>query len=377
MSKPRILVTGASGKTGGETAAELLKRKYPVRALVHREDHRSKWLRDAGAEIIIGDMQSIEEMNAAMKGVQRAYFVCPWTQNQLDVGLNFAIAAAENRVEHVVAMSQWLSSSVHSSVATRRTWLLDRAFAWLPETSLTLINVGFFADNYMALLEPISQLGMLPMPLGEGLNAPVSNGDIGRSIAAALTDPAQHAGKTYRPCGPELLTPTQIADTFGNVLGRRVKYQNISEKMFLKATKAMGLPTGLLSQLRIYFAEYREGTFAAGAPNDAVPHLTGREPEDFESIVRDYVHRGAVSTGLVPSIVQLPSTRRTAGNLARALLNFSRLLLTRAPDVDGYVRDQQFPRVREARLALQDQTWVSSHDLPNAYGAETTEIAIA
>jgi len=40
MIKPRIIVTGATGKTGSVVVAELLKAGYTVRALVHREDGR-------------------------------------------------------------------------------------------------------------------------------------------------------------------------------------------------------------------------------------------------------------------------------------------------------------------------------------------------
>ena len=42
MRKPRILVTGATGKTGNLVAAELLKAGYPVRAMVHREDEGTR-----------------------------------------------------------------------------------------------------------------------------------------------------------------------------------------------------------------------------------------------------------------------------------------------------------------------------------------------
>ena len=38
MIKPRVLVTGATGKTGSVVATELLQAGYPVRALVHREE---------------------------------------------------------------------------------------------------------------------------------------------------------------------------------------------------------------------------------------------------------------------------------------------------------------------------------------------------
>ncbi len=45
MIKPRIIVTGATGKTGRVVVAELLKTGYPVRAMVHRKDARSAWKR--------------------------------------------------------------------------------------------------------------------------------------------------------------------------------------------------------------------------------------------------------------------------------------------------------------------------------------------
>jgi NAD(P)H dehydrogenase (quinone) len=54
MTKPRIIVTGATGKTGRVVVTELLKAGYPVRAMVHREDGRSARLKAQGAEICKG-----------------------------------------------------------------------------------------------------------------------------------------------------------------------------------------------------------------------------------------------------------------------------------------------------------------------------------
>ena len=48
MIKPRIIVTGATGKTGSVVVTELLKAGYPVRAIVHREDSRSAHLKAQG-----------------------------------------------------------------------------------------------------------------------------------------------------------------------------------------------------------------------------------------------------------------------------------------------------------------------------------------
>ena len=73
MTKPRILVTGATGKTGSVVASELLKAGYPVRAMVRREDGRSAHLKAHGAEIAVADMSDAERVADALKDVQRAY----------------------------------------------------------------------------------------------------------------------------------------------------------------------------------------------------------------------------------------------------------------------------------------------------------------
>jgi len=56
MSKPRILVTGATGKTGAPVVEQLIDRGYPVRAFVHRLDERSKRLSELGAEVVQGGL---------------------------------------------------------------------------------------------------------------------------------------------------------------------------------------------------------------------------------------------------------------------------------------------------------------------------------
>ncbi len=50
MTKPKILVTSAAGKTGFATAKQLLEKEFPVRAFVRRSSPRAEMLRDGGAE---------------------------------------------------------------------------------------------------------------------------------------------------------------------------------------------------------------------------------------------------------------------------------------------------------------------------------------
>jgi uncharacterized protein YbjT (DUF2867 family) len=47
--------------------------------------------------------------------------------------------------------------------------------------------------------------------------------DIARVAAAVLMDPARHAGKSYRPTGPDLLGAEEMAQAIGRAVRRSVK----------------------------------------------------------------------------------------------------------------------------------------------------------
>ena len=102
MLKPRILVTGATGKTGVGVVTELLKAGYPVRAIVRREDDRSARLKAQGAEIAVADMSDVEHVADALKDVQRAYYCPPFDPYMIQGAVAFAVAAKESRLEHIV-----------------------------------------------------------------------------------------------------------------------------------------------------------------------------------------------------------------------------------------------------------------------------------
>jgi uncharacterized protein YbjT (DUF2867 family) len=204
MTNTRVLVTGATGKVGGAVAAQLLQRGVATRALVHRNDARSARLRAMGAEIVVADMLDIQQVQAAVDGVDRLFFSLPYHPHGLDSAVSFAVAARRSGVQAVVALGQWLASPEHPSLMTRQHWLADKVFQMLPDTAHVAVDPGFFADNYFQVLPFAAQLGILPMPMGGWRNAPPSNEDIARVAVGALLDPHRHDGRAYRPTGPTL-----------------------------------------------------------------------------------------------------------------------------------------------------------------------------
>src|ERR1700740_471088 len=288
MINPKILVTAATGRTGGAVVTQLLAKGCPVRAVVRVRDARSDLLQRHGAEVVVADIFDPGQLMEAMRDVQRAYYCPPYHPFVIQSASAFAAAARETGLEQIVGLSQWLAGPNHPSLMTRQLWLIDRMFAALPGIAHTVVNPGFFADSpYLEMMPFAAHLGVFPLPIGaESRNAPPSVDDIARVAVAALLDPARHAGKSYRPTGPKLLSVTAMAALISQVVGHNVRHVKSPLWLFYKGAKTLGAPPFLLSGLRYWGEDHDRGAFAIGAPNDTVRELTGKEAEDFETIAR-------------------------------------------------------------------------------------------
>jgi uncharacterized protein YbjT (DUF2867 family) len=351
MTKTRVLVTGATGKIGGAVAAQLLEKGLPTRALVHRDDARAARLRVLGAEVVVADMLDIQQVQAALDGVDRLFFNPPLHPHALDSAVAFAAGARRSGVEAVVALGQWLASPEHPSLMTRHAWLIDKLFALLPDTAHVAVDPGYFADNYLQVLPAAAQLGVLPVPTGTGRNAPPSNEDIARVAVGALLDPHRHDGRVYRPTGPTLLSGADIADALGEALGRRVRHIDIPPWMFMRAVRMnarrLGADLFYETGLRHYLPEHALGTWEVNGPTTHVRDVAGVEPEDFLTIARRYV------TG--------PESRRTARNLIGQIWNFMLIGLVPMHRLDRFDRRQQHPQPAHPRYSGESVVWRNEH----------------
>ncbi len=352
MKRARVLVTAAAGKIGSAVATQLLEQGVPTRVMVRRTDSRSESLKAKGAEVVVGDMLDIRQIQAALEGVDRLFLNPPYHPHVLYGSVAFAVAARRAEVKAVVTLSQWLASPDHPSLMTRSHWLTDELFELMPDTAHVTVNPGFFADNYMNLVPTAANMGVLPFPTGGGLNAPPSNEDIARVAVGALLDPQRHNGMVYRPTGPTVLSGQDIADAIGEALGRKVRHIDIPPKMFVKAVRAgakeLGYDEFLQSCLYHYHAETRLGTFVVGGPTTHVRDVAGVEPEDILTIARRY------TTG--------PECRRTVGNFVRVFANSLVGAVTPMPNFEKFERVQQHPKPASPQFAGESDFWRIEHD---------------
>ena len=319
--KERILITLATGKTGYLITQLLLREGYLVRIYVRSRNKRALELEKLGAEIAIGEFDDYEQFKSALNGVQKAYFCYPMAKGLLDSIALFAKAARETNLQALVFMGQWLAE--FSDAPSLMTKDIQRAYKLLEDSGLNVVyfNPGFFADNLVPFTLNIVQLGKMPSPFGDGKCPWVSTGDLARCVVALLKNPEPYFGKKVHPTGPKSIDAKEMVAVYSKVSGRKVAVMPIPDSIFLKAVIGASAQFGyadnfLAVHTVLYVQEFRKNRF--GEPNNVVKELTGREPEDFETIVKQILSSS-------------PYGKRSFSNKWTAIKGFINLLFTKSP----------------------------------------------
>jgi len=360
MQTKKILITAANGNTGYPAALELIKLGFQVRAFVRNPNSaKAKDLQRKGAEIFVGNIEDIRDVRQSLKGIESAYFI-PTYPNVLYQGVTFATALEEAKTEHVVIVTQWLSSNTHPSIYTKEHWLVDQTFKKLKSTKVTFLNPGLFGFVYFMTPKPLTQFGMFP---DFGDNAPPSSEDIGLVAAHILKAPESHVDKTYRITGPEVLNPDQMASVIEKVIGRKVNATILPVKMISRVLKASGISQMDSSQVLYYSQEGHKGAWTINAPTTVVRDIVGKEADDFETITRRYLS-------------ELPIAKQTLTNKFKAIFFMIKAMLLPGWDMEKFEKERVFPKFKNEQFAPESKEWRGEHNALQSINTQQLEEVI-
>jgi uncharacterized protein YbjT (DUF2867 family) len=295
MAKP-ILVTGAAGRVGGigRTITQLLlKQGKSVRAMVRKEDERSRALRDMGAEVVVGDLLDLDSMHRAIAGCAAIYFGMSVSDTYLAATVNAAAVAKHHGVKAFINMSQMTLSQMSITESTRSPqhklhWLAEQALNWsgLPVVHVrpTVLLEGFFL---IVTPESVRESDQIRLPFGEGKTSPVAVADVARVIATLLANPQPHIGKIYHLTGPQSENMHFYAQEYSKALGRTITYQDIPVEPWHDGLLKLGLPVHLVNHLATMADLHRAGRY--DRMSDDVVKLTGQEPLSMREFVSQNV----------------------------------------------------------------------------------------
>jgi uncharacterized protein YbjT (DUF2867 family) len=295
MAKP-VLVTSAAGgrqgKTGRHVSKMLLKRGVPVRAFVHKIDERSEQLRALGAEIVEGDFLDVRSVQRAVQGTSSIYFAYPVQDGLLDATAAMAVAAREAGITRLVNLVMLQSSVDAPTPRMRQNYLSEQVFEWA--------GIGAVHVRATVFYENLASLARLSLPAQGAVRLPwgkeqtvlplVAAEDVARVAVGLLMSPSLTPGTAYPVIGA-VISLKDIIATFAQVLGKDVRYEEISDDQWRSEALARGLNAHALEHLSSLWKALRAASLdperARFAVTDTIERLGGAKPKSFEAFVRE------------------------------------------------------------------------------------------
>ncbi len=266
-----ILVTGATGKTGGRIAARLAEQGHEIRLGSRRADIPFDWNEPQG-------------WDAALKHVKAVYIAYSpdlAVPGAVELISRFVGAAKASGVTRLVLLS---GRGEEEAQACEQIVLESGLDA-------TVVRASWFNQNFSeGGFAGMVQAGQITLPGADVVEPFVDVDDIADVAVAALTEEG-HAGEIYEVTGPRLLGFAELAQILSEAAGREIAYIPLAHKDFLDGLKAQGAPGEVVWLMDYLFSTVFDGRNAQVC--DGVERALGRKPTDFETFARKAAAAGA------------------------------------------------------------------------------------
>jgi uncharacterized protein YbjT (DUF2867 family) len=277
-----ILITGSTGKTGGEVARQLGAASIPFRTVVRNPD-KVKEIEALGAEVFVGDVADKAILEKALDGVEKAFLVLPNVEEQLILEKQFTDVAVAAGVKHLAYLSS-LESVPESTNPITRNHVAAETHIRASGITWTMLRPTFFMQMFEGMAARIRDTDKIVMPAGNGTVSTTDLRDVGELVVQILTKPG-HENKSYDLTGPELLTFTEIAAEFSSVLGRTIEYVDQPMEEFRAVLKKINMSDwrsdAVCKELEAISAGSIDHT------TETLAELLGRPPTSLAQFIRD------------------------------------------------------------------------------------------
>jgi uncharacterized protein YbjT (DUF2867 family) len=291
-----VLVTGATGRVGGQVAALLANAGVKMRAL-SRDPARASAVLGEGADVVGGDLNRPGMLTAALDDVDAVFLVFP------SVAADEAARAAVTRLTTTVRRIVYLSSAGVPDEPDERAepdGTIVGSHAHLEgliaasASEYTFLRSSGFAANTLGWAQQIRRSDVLRWFHPEARRALVHEADLATAAVRTLTE-AGHDRKAYHLTGPEQLTQVQQLHVIGDVLGRSLRFQEIDPGQ-AGAELFPGMPPDAVASI----VAAHDAMVAHPEPvTDTFERLTGRPASPFAQWVRDHIRDFADRASIV------------------------------------------------------------------------------
>lgn len=279
-----LLITGATGDVGRAVLTELADTPQRVRALV--SDPQQLTMRAPNIEVAIGDLSDPSTLGAALEGVDAAFLASSFEPRMVDNQVRFVEKAKKAGLNHIVQLSGIGADSHRCCV---------RLFSWFGQVEdaiqasklkHTRLRPTFYFQNLLSYADQVTSQGVIAGPFRQVPWTWVDARDVGAVAAITLTN-AQYAGGAYTLTGPDLLTYVELAERMSRVIGKTIRYSDMSANEARGRMQAIGVPPVLIEAKLELWDAYASG-FIYVEPTQIIKDLTGREPRNLDAFLREH-----------------------------------------------------------------------------------------
>ncbi len=267
-----LVVFGANGRAGGETARALIARGETVRVVLRRPEQAAGWTA-LGAEVAIASLDDAGAVAAALDGASGAFLLNPPPVSgdplarTEEIGAALAEGARRARLPRAVVLSsigaQHAAGTGVIATLNRLEALLDGAAA-----ATTFLRPGYFVETWSEVAEAATAEGVLPTFIEPSRTMPmVSTVDVGRT-AAELLGETWTGTRVVELSGPADWSADDVAAAFARALGRQVVPVFVPPEQRAAMLEGAGVPMEV--------AEALLGMYE-GIASGQVAHEPGRE----------------------------------------------------------------------------------------------------
>jgi uncharacterized protein YbjT (DUF2867 family) len=264
-----IVVLGATGNVGSEVVTGAVAAGHSVRAV-----SRSGGTSSADVEHVAGDLNDAATIAPALDGADALFTLAGYA------GLPATLAAARAAgVGRVALLSSSAAPSGSRTNAVARYNLESEDLVAASGLAATIVRPNAFASNALRWLPQLADGDIVREPFGDVALSVIDPADIAAVVLHGLA--ADVNAGVYRVSGPEALTAAQRLAVLGDVLGRPLREEPMTDAEIREQLTA----TMPQEYVDAFFEFYRGGLIDETTVQPDVERALGRPPVPFRTWV--------------------------------------------------------------------------------------------
>ena len=277
----KALVLGGTGTVGSQVSRELLARGAEI-SILTRDPKKPI---PAGAKAVAGDLLDPATIRSAFSGMDAVFLLTGLSSSECHEGLMAVNGARMAGVKKVVFLSiHRVDEAPHLPHFGAK--LPIEAAVKASGIPFTILRPNNFFQNDYWYKDAMLAYDVYPQPFGDAGLSRVDVRDIAEAAAITLTTGAAD-GETINLVGPDVLTATATAATWGGVLGRKIAYGGNDLDAWEKQSLAY-LPAWMVFDFKLMYAFFQEkGLKAAPADVARLTALLGHPPRRFDEFAAE------------------------------------------------------------------------------------------